>query len=71
MLTGLLIGRPGTTEILIIALVIVLLFGASKIPELARSVGEAKSEFEKGLEEGRQDTADEDEDEDQVSTAGS
>lgn len=70
MLTGLLIGRPGTTEVLIIAGVIILLFGASKIPKLARSMGEAKSEFEKGLEEGREDLEDE-EDEDQATTAGS
>lgn len=70
MLTGLLIGRPGTTEVLIIALVIVLLFGASKIPKLARSMGEAKSEFEKGLDEGRSE-AEDDEDEEDEQAAGS
>lgn len=39
----------GTTEILIIILVIVfLLFGAKKLPELARSLGRAKGEFDRG-----------------------
>lgn len=41
----------GTTEILIIGGVVLLLFGASAIPKLARSIAKAKSEFRKGLEE--------------------
>jgi sec-independent protein translocase protein TatA len=32
--------------------VIALLFGGSQLPKLARSLGSAKSEFEKGLREG-------------------
>lgn len=36
---------------MIIFLIIVLLFGASKLPELARSMGKAKKEFKKGMEE--------------------
>jgi sec-independent protein translocase protein TatA len=39
----------GTTEVMVITLVVFLLFGASKVPEFARSLGEAKREFEKGL----------------------
>ncbi len=38
--------------------VIVLLFGAKKLPELARSLGKSSSEFKKGLKEGT--TTDED-----------
>ena len=39
----------GMTEILIIVFVIIiLLFGAKKLPELARSIGRAKGEFERG-----------------------
>jgi len=39
----------GMTEILIIVfVVIILLFGAKKLPELARSLGRAKGEFERG-----------------------
>ncbi len=37
----------GASEIGIIILVIVVFFGASKIPDLARSLGRAKGEFEK------------------------
>jgi sec-independent protein translocase protein TatA len=41
----------GGQEWLIIFLIIVLLFGASKLPELARSMGKAKKEFKKGMQE--------------------
>ena len=44
--------RPGFWQILIIVAIIALLFGAKKIPELARSIGKAKGEFKKGLVEG-------------------
>jgi sec-independent protein translocase protein TatA len=36
----------------IIGLIVVLLVGAKKLPELARSVGKASSEFKKGVKEG-------------------
>ncbi|MBO4304174.1 MAG: twin-arginine translocase TatA/TatE family subunit [Lentisphaeria bacterium] len=39
------------TEILVIFLVILLLFGAKKIPEIARSLGKASFEFKKAKEE--------------------
>lgn len=42
----------GMTEILIIGLVVLVLFGASAIPKFAKSLGEAKKEFEKGMKEG-------------------
>jgi len=42
----------GGPEILIILLIVVLLFGSKKIPELARSIGKASSEFKKGIKEG-------------------
>jgi sec-independent protein translocase protein TatA len=38
--------------------VIVLLFGAKKLPELARSLGRSSSEFKKGIKEGSTDTND-------------
>lgn len=37
----------GPTEIILIVLAILILFGASKIPELARSLGKATGEFKK------------------------
>ena len=44
--------RPGLWQILIVLVVFAVLFGAKKIPELARSLGKAKGEFKKGLAEG-------------------
>ena len=49
--------RPGLMQILICVLIIAVLFGAKKIPELARSLGKAKGEFKKGLEEGAKELA--------------
>lgn len=40
-------GRVGLTEILIIALIVILLFGGKKIPEFFKGVGEAIREFKK------------------------
>ena len=46
------IGIPGGQELLIILFVILLLFGAKKLPELSRSLGRSLSEFKKGQREG-------------------
>jgi sec-independent protein translocase protein TatA len=40
------------THILLVVAVVLLLFGAQKIPQLMRSVGSGVSEFKKGLKEG-------------------
>jgi sec-independent protein translocase protein TatA len=48
-------GLPGGTELVVILLIAVLLFGANKIPKLARSTGEAMGEFQKGREEVEQE----------------
>ena len=42
----------GAPEILIILAIVLLLFGAKKVPELARSLGQAQKEFKKGAKEG-------------------
>ena len=42
----------GTGEIIVILAVVVLLFGATKLPQLARSLGASAREFRKGVEEG-------------------
>lgn len=47
----------GHTEILIILGVVVLLFGAAKIPALMRSMGSGINEFKKGLKEGEESGA--------------
>lgn len=45
----------GAPEIILIAVVILLLFGAKKLPELARSMGRAQKEFKQGIQEGTSD----------------
>jgi sec-independent protein translocase protein TatA len=45
----------GHTELLIIVLVILVLFGASAIPKFARSLGQAKKEFSKAMKEGEEE----------------
>ena len=42
-------------EIGIVVLVIVLLFGGSQLPKLAKSIGQAQKEFKKGLDDGSKD----------------
>ena len=44
-------GLPGGTELILIIFVIILLFGARKLPELARSLGKSLNEFKKGQRE--------------------
>ncbi|MFC7204099.1 twin-arginine translocase TatA/TatE family subunit [Haloferax namakaokahaiae] len=44
-------GLPGGPELLIVLLIVVLLFGANKLPQLARSTGQAMGEFRRGREE--------------------
>jgi sec-independent protein translocase protein TatA len=48
---ALLFGNLGTGEILIILLVLLLLFGGKKIPELARGLGRGIAEFRQGMKE--------------------
>ena len=43
------LGGIGAGEIIIIALVILLLFGGKKIPELMRGLGKGVSQFKKGM----------------------
>ena len=44
-------GNLGAGEIILIVLVVLLLFGAKKIPELARGIGKGMSEFKKGIKD--------------------
>lgn len=40
----------GPTELIILLVIVLLLFGGTKLPKLARSLGQAKKEFEAGTE---------------------
>ena len=45
----------GAPEIIGILIIVLLLFGSTKLPKLARSLGEASKEFKKGVDEGQKD----------------
>lgn len=45
----------GTTEIILIVAVVFLLFGASRLPQLARSLGQSRKAFKEGMREAEQD----------------
>ena len=51
----------GAPELLIILAVVLLLFGSTRLPKLARSMGQASKEFKKGLAEGDKDETNPDE----------
>jgi sec-independent protein translocase protein TatA len=52
-------GNLGTTEILLIVLVILIFFGAKKIPELAQGLGKGIREFKKATREVEEDVTSE------------
>ena len=58
-MTILAFGQPGFWQILMVLAVLVLLFGANRLPKLARNLGSSLTEFRKGL---RGETEDGDED---------
>ena len=47
----------GEQGLIVLALALILLFGGTKIPQLARSMGQAKKEFSDGLAEGNGDVS--------------
>jgi sec-independent protein translocase protein TatA len=49
----------GPTELIIVLLIILLLFGGTRLPKLARSIGQASKEFKQGVSEGAKDEDDE------------
>ncbi|HYV58449.1 MAG TPA: twin-arginine translocase TatA/TatE family subunit [Acidimicrobiia bacterium] len=47
----------GAPELIIILIIVLVLFGSTRLPKLARSIGQASREFKKGIDDG--DTDDE------------
>ena len=52
----------GTSEVIVIVVVVMVLFGASAIPKFAKSIGQAKAEFEKGVKEGKKSVSEDSDD---------
>jgi sec-independent protein translocase protein TatA len=50
-------GSFGTTEIILVVAVLFLLFGASRLPQLAKSIGQSKRAFKEGLDEAEREGA--------------
>ncbi|MEY2567726.1 MAG: sec-independent protein translocase protein TatA [Actinomycetota bacterium] len=50
-------GGLGAPELIIILVVVLLLFGSTRLPKLARSLGQASKEFKDGIAEGARDDA--------------
>ena len=51
-------GNIGLPELLIILVIVLLLFGAKRLPEIARSMGKTIQEFKKGVKEVERDVND-------------
>jgi sec-independent protein translocase protein TatA len=47
----------GAPELLVILLIVLVIFGGSQLPRLARSLGQAQKEFKTGLDEGAKEDA--------------
>jgi sec-independent protein translocase protein TatA len=54
------VGSIGAPELLILLLVVLLIFGGAKLPKLARSMGQAQTEFKRGIKEGHSSPDDDD-----------
>jgi sec-independent protein translocase protein TatA len=52
----LLLGMPGGPELIIILFVVLLIFGGSKLPQLAKALGQSKRAFKEGMEEADKET---------------
>ncbi|HEX7333698.1 MAG TPA: twin-arginine translocase TatA/TatE family subunit [Pyrinomonadaceae bacterium] len=45
----------GTPELVVIVLIVFLLFGATRLPQLAKALGQSKKAFRDGIEEGERE----------------
>jgi sec-independent protein translocase protein TatA len=50
----------GSSELIIVLVIVLLVFGGSQLPKLAKNLGKAQKEFKAGLAEGMKDDEDDD-----------
>lgn len=49
------IGRVGATELIVVLLIVLVIFGPTQLPKLAKGLGRTVSSFKKGVEKGLED----------------
>lgn len=64
------IGSFGIWELLIILVVVLLIFGPRRLPEMAKGIGQSVREFRKGIKDIRDDITGNDDNDAKASTAG-
>jgi sec-independent protein translocase protein TatA len=47
----------GPQELIIVLIIVLVIFGGSQLPKLAKNLGKAQNEFKEGLEEGKRESA--------------
>lgn len=52
------LGSIGPTELILILLIVIIIFGAKKLPDLGKSIGEGIKNFKKSINEGKTDDKD-------------
>ena len=62
---------PGPTELIIVLVLILILFGPKKLPDLSRAIGKSIGEFKRGRREVDEELRSLKEDEDEASESGS
>lgn len=48
-------GSLGSGELIVVLIIVLLVFGGSQLPKLAKNLGKAQNEFKKGLSDGMKD----------------
>jgi len=46
----------GPQELIIVLIIVLIVFGGSQLPKLAKNLGKAQNEFKQGLEEGKKES---------------
>lgn len=67
--TILLFGMPSMPEMLVLLVIVMLIFGGSKLPQLAKALGQSKRAFKEGMDEADAEAAEANKRREQISDA--